>query len=79
MDGILAEHIGFDLLNLFENGFFILIVVFIEFIAVGFDSVFDEIENFIGHIGFSDAYGDFFIVSFGDLSNDGIETLKILD
>lgn len=41
VDGIFAEHVGFDLLYLFEDGFFVLIVVFVEFITVGFDSVSD--------------------------------------
>lgn len=47
MDGIFTEHIGFDLLDLFENGLFVLIIIFIQFITIGLDSVFDKIEDLI--------------------------------
>jgi hypothetical protein len=32
---------------LFENGLFVLIIIFIQFITIGLDSVFDKIEDLI--------------------------------
>ena len=79
VDGIFTEHIGFDLLDLFENGLFVLIIIFIQFITIGLDSVFDKIKDFIRHVGLSDTHRYLLIVSVRYLPNDGIETFEVLD
>jgi hypothetical protein len=43
MNGIFAEHVGLDLLDLFEDCFFIFVIIFVEFIAVGLDSISDKV------------------------------------
>ena len=40
---ILGGHIGLNLMYFFEYCIFIIIIIFIQFIVVAFDSVFDEI------------------------------------
>ena len=79
MNGIFAQHISLNLLYLFEDSLFILVIILVEFIAVGFDSVSDKIKNFVRHVSFNDAHGDLFIVSIGYLSDDGVETFEVLD
>lgn len=79
MDGIFTQHVGLDLLDLFEDGFFVLIIIFIEFITVGLDSVSDKIEDFVGHVSFTDSHWDLLIVPIWNLSYDGIETFEVFD
>jgi len=49
---IFAQHVCFYLLDLFQDNFFVLIVVFIHSITVCFDSVFDHVKNFSRHVNF---------------------------
>ena len=79
MDCIFTEHISFDLLDLFKNSLLIFIIILVEFITVGLDSIPDKIKDFIGHIGLTDTHGDLLIISICNLSNDGVKTFKVLD
>jgi hypothetical protein len=79
VDGILTEHIGFDLLYLFENGLFVFIIIFIQFITIGLDPVLDKIEDLVRHVRLTNTHRDLLIVSVRYLPNDGIEALEVLD
>ena len=46
VDNIFTQHIRFNLLDLFEDNFFVFVIIFIESLTVCFYTVFDHIQDF---------------------------------
>ena len=48
-DRIFCSHVTLHMLNLFENGLFVVLIVFVQLVIVALDAMLYQIENFIGH------------------------------